>query len=95
MESPIPIQTVSLDDTETSKLAQVTKLEVSHRARCYFVSTNAVGVKDKPDDSGFVENWIKLIFTWSGKSFELEIADSDRCVCLINVFVVTEAFQGV
>ena len=24
------------------------------------------------------ENWNELLFTWAGKSFSLEIADSDR-----------------
>lgn len=34
--------------------------------------------KDKYDESD--ERWITLQFTWSGKPFSLEVAESDRCV---------------
>ena len=34
--------------------------------------------KDKYDEPD--ERWITLQFTWSGKPFSLEVAESDRCV---------------
>jgi hypothetical protein len=34
------------------------------------------GISD--DCADVVEKWLSLSFTWSGKSFPLDIADSDR-----------------
>lgn len=34
----------------------------------------------QPTEDGKPERWIHLFFTWSGKPFELDIAESDRCV---------------
>ena len=34
----------------------------------------------QPTEDGKSERWIHLFFTWSGKAFELDIAESDRCV---------------
>ncbi len=89
MESPIPIQTTPIDDTEAKKsnepstVAEITATTVSpHLAR----RGNRIdaALKDKVDDLGLVENWIKLQFTWSGKSYTLDIADSDRCVLVFG-----------
>ena len=30
------------------------------------------------DDAAQQEQWVHLVFTWSGKSFELDVAGSDR-----------------
>ena len=31
------------------------------------------------------EKWIHLVFTWSGKNFTLDIAESDRSVCSTHI----------
>ncbi|KAF8880250.1 HAD IIID h [Mucidula mucida] len=66
MESPIPIQTTPIDDTEAKKSNEPSTV------------AEITATTDKVDDLGLVENWIKLQFTWSGKSYTLDIADSDR-----------------
>jgi ubiquitin-like domain-containing CTD phosphatase 1 len=32
------------------------------------------------DEAGTTERWIHLVFTWSGKPFTLDVAESDRYV---------------
>lgn len=37
---------------------------------------------EKPEEK---EKWIHLVFTWSGKNFTLDIAESDRSVCSTHI----------
>lgn len=43
------------------------------------------------------EQWIRLAFTWSGRPFEVDIAESDRCstsfVCDSICFVTPRAYR--
>jgi hypothetical protein len=37
---------------------------------------------EKPEEK---EKWIHLVFTWSGKTLTLDIAESDRSVCSTHI----------
>ena len=51
------------------------------------------GISDHRAD--VVEKWLSLSFTWSGKSFPLDIADSDRLdVLRENTGHMAHVFEG-
>jgi hypothetical protein len=52
---------------------------LEHPSNSTDVAVSAMQVK--PDETELSERWTQLQFTWSGKSFMLEVADSDRFVC--------------
>jgi hypothetical protein len=51
---------------------------LEHPSNSTEVSASAMQIN--PDETELSERWTQLQFTWSGKSFMLEVADSDRSV---------------
>jgi hypothetical protein len=76
---PRPILAVSeAVSTSLGSITSVTTPVVDTECAHLSVLTSA-HQGDTADDSGnIVEKWISLSFTWSGRSFTLEIAHSDR-----------------
>ncbi|KIY66317.1 HAD subfamily IIID h [Cylindrobasidium torrendii FP15055 ss-10] len=67
MASPIPMHTSAISDTDARGSTEPSG------------SAMVVGpAEDTYNDTEIAENWTTLKFTWGGKSFELQVADSDR-----------------
>jgi hypothetical protein len=66
--------------TSLNSTAAVTTLVVGHTPMPPFFILTSTQQGDVTDDDreSISEKWISLSFTWSGRSFTLQIADSDR-----------------
>ena len=63
---------VEIDYLPSTKQAQ----EAEEKA---VLEPTSVITSEAQDNAAATEHWITLNFTWSGKAFSLDVAESDRC----------------
>ncbi|KDQ61115.1 hypothetical protein JAAARDRAFT_32118 [Jaapia argillacea MUCL 33604] len=73
-----PPETLKLDSNEST--VEVGASKGLEAAEATVVSVESVEMENGPEEGAEVvpERWIQLAFTWSGKPFTLDIAESDR-----------------